>query len=57
MKRCARPSAMGIAKIILREAQHLAALEVIDDALVLTMMRYADELSMSHRSDFRRRAT
>ena len=36
---------IGIAKIILREAQHLAALEVIGDALVLTMMRFADELA------------
>jgi DNA end-binding protein Ku len=35
---------VGIAKIIIREAQHLAALEVIDNALVLTMLRYADEL-------------
>jgi DNA end-binding protein Ku len=35
---------VGIAKIIIREAQHLAAVEVIDDALVLTMLRYADEL-------------
>src|SRR5204863_5627117 len=35
---------IGIAKFILREAQHLAALEVIDDALVLTVMRFADEL-------------
>src|SRR5499426_3841997 len=35
---------VGIAKFILRDAQHLAALEVIDDALVLTMMRFADEL-------------
>jgi DNA end-binding protein Ku len=36
---------MGIAKIILRETQHLAAVEVIGDALVLTMMRFADELA------------
>jgi DNA end-binding protein Ku len=36
---------MGIAKIILREAQHLAAVEAIGDALVLTMMRFADELA------------
>jgi DNA end-binding protein Ku len=36
---------MGVAKIILREAQHLAAVEVIDDALVLTMMRFSDELA------------
>lgn len=36
---------VGIAKIILREAQHLAAIEAIGDALVLTMMRFADELA------------
>jgi DNA end-binding protein Ku len=36
---------IGIAKIILRETQHLAALQVIGDALVLTMMRFADELA------------
>jgi DNA end-binding protein Ku len=36
---------IGIAKIILRDAQHLAAVEVIRDAIVLTMMRFADELS------------
>src|SRR5688572_13531776 len=35
----------GIGKIILRETQHLAAVEVIGDALVLTMMRFADELA------------
>ena len=35
---------IGIAKIILRDAQHLAAVEAIGDALVLTMMRFADEL-------------
>jgi DNA end-binding protein Ku len=35
---------VGIAKFILREAQHLAAVEVIGDALVLTVMRFADEL-------------
>jgi len=35
---------IGIAKFILRDAQHLAAVEVIDDALVLTVMRFADEL-------------
>jgi DNA end-binding protein Ku len=36
---------IGIAKIILRDAQHLAAVEAIDDALVITMMRFADELA------------
>jgi DNA end-binding protein Ku len=36
---------IGIGKMILRDAQHLAAVEVIDDAIVLTMMRFADELA------------
>jgi len=36
---------VGIAKVILRDVQHLAALEVIDDALVLTLLRFADELT------------
>jgi len=35
---------VGIAKIIIRETQHLAAVEVIENALVLTLLRYADEL-------------
>ena len=35
---------IGIAKFLLREAQHLSAIEVIGDALVLTLMRFADEL-------------
>src|SRR6266571_8705150 len=35
---------IGIAKFILRDAQHLAAVEVIQDALVLSVMRFADEL-------------
>jgi DNA end-binding protein Ku len=36
---------IGVAKIILRDAQHLSAVEAIGDALVLTMMRFADELA------------
>jgi DNA end-binding protein Ku len=36
---------VGIAKVILRDAQHLAAVEAIEQALVLTMMRFADELT------------
>src|SRR5437764_9214858 len=36
---------IGIAKFILRDAQHLAAVEVIDNALVLSVMRFADELA------------
>lgn len=35
---------IGIAKFILRDAQHLAAVEVIENAIVLTVMRFADEL-------------
>src|SRR5262249_27095266 len=35
---------VGIATIVLRNAQHLAALEVVGNALVLTLMRYAEEL-------------
>ena len=36
---------IGIAKLILRDTQHLAAVEAIGDALVLTMMRFSDELA------------
>src|SRR5829696_4998407 len=36
---------IGVSKIILRDAQHLAAVEAIGDALVLTMMRFSDELA------------
>src|SRR5437763_2085468 len=50
-KRCERAYALlreairgsaqvGIAKFILRDAQHLAALEVIGDAMVLSVMRF-----------------
>jgi DNA end-binding protein Ku len=35
---------IGVAKFILRDTQHLAAVEVIDQALVLTLLRFADEL-------------
>ena len=35
---------IGIAKFVLREVQHLAAVEAIDDALVLSTLRFADEL-------------
>jgi DNA end-binding protein Ku len=36
---------VGIAKVILRDSQHLSAVEAIGDALVLTMMRFGDELA------------
>ena len=35
---------VGIAKFILRDAQHLAGVEVIEDAIVLSVMRFSDEL-------------
>jgi DNA end-binding protein Ku len=35
---------MGIAKFVMRDVQHLAAVEAIDDALVLSTLRFADEL-------------
>jgi len=35
---------VGVSRFIMRETQHLAALEVSGDALVLTMMRFAQEL-------------
>src|SRR5262245_50061614 len=35
---------IGISKFILRDAQHLAAVEVIGNAIVLTVMRFVDEL-------------
>ena len=35
---------VGIATIVLREAQHLAALQIVGNAMVLTQMRYAEEL-------------
>jgi DNA end-binding protein Ku len=50
---------IGIAKMILRDAQHLAAVEAIGDALVLTMMRFSDELAdlkefnFPHKADVR----
>ena len=43
---------IGIAKFILRDAQHLAAVEVIGDAIVLSVMRFADELVDASQFDF-----
>src|SRR5215212_4858241 len=43
---------LGIAKFILRDAQHLAAVEVIEDALVLSVMRFADELVDEEQFEF-----
>ena len=35
---------VGIGKVVLRERQHLVAVESIDERLVLTMLRFADEV-------------
>jgi DNA end-binding protein Ku len=35
---------IGIAKFVMRDVQHLAAVEVVGDALVLSTLRFADEL-------------
>src|ERR1700730_13134181 len=43
---------IGIAKFILRDAQHLAAVEVIEQAIVLSVMRFAEELVDVARFDF-----
>ncbi len=43
---------IGVAKFVLRERQHLAALEVIDQALVLSTLRFADELVSVSEYDF-----
>src|SRR6266480_1450482 len=43
---------IGIAKFILRDAQHLAAVEVIEQALVLSVMRFAEELVDVAQFDF-----
>jgi DNA end-binding protein Ku len=43
---------IGVAKFILRDAQHLAAVEVIDQAIVLSVMRFADELVDVGQFDF-----
>jgi DNA end-binding protein Ku len=43
---------IGIAKFILRDAQHLAAVEVIENAIVLSVMRFADELVDVKQFDF-----
>jgi DNA end-binding protein Ku len=39
-----RTGSIGIGKIIIRQKQHLAAVKVVGDALVLELMRFANEL-------------
>jgi DNA end-binding protein Ku len=43
---------VGIAKFVLRDKQQLAAIEVIDAALVLTTLRFADELVSTSELNF-----
>src|SRR5215213_935758 len=43
---------IGIAKFILRDSQHLAAVEVIENAIVLSVMRFADELVYATQFEF-----
>ena len=43
---------IGIAKFIMRETQHLAAVEGIGDALVLSTLRFADELVEHQLTEF-----
>ena len=43
---------IGVAKFILRDAQHLAAVEAIENALVLSVMRFDDELIDVRQFDF-----
>jgi DNA end-binding protein Ku len=47
-------SRVGIAKFVLRDQQHLAAVEVIGQALVLSVMRFSDELVDAGQFDFPR---
>jgi DNA end-binding protein Ku len=43
---------VGIAKIVMRDTPHLAAVEAIEDALVLSTMRFQDELVEEKAYDF-----
>jgi DNA end-binding protein Ku len=43
---------IGVAKFVLRSKQRLAAIEAIDDALVLSTMRFRDELAKLEEFDF-----
>ncbi|HXW03847.1 MAG TPA: Ku protein [Vicinamibacterales bacterium] len=43
---------VGVAKIVLRSKQRLAAIEAIGDALVLSTMRFRDELARLEEFDF-----
>jgi DNA end-binding protein Ku len=43
---------VAVAKFILREDQHLAAISVLEDALVITMMRFEDEIVGLDQYDF-----
>jgi DNA end-binding protein Ku len=44
-KALAETGRIGIGKVVMREKQHLVGIESIEGRLVLTMMRYADEVA------------
>ena len=46
---------VGIAKFVMRDKQHLCAVEAIEDALVLTMMRFEEDLVDVSAYDFPKR--
>ena len=47
-----RTKKAGIAKVVIRTRQHLAALVVVEDALVLNVLRFADEVIMPSAYEF-----
>ena len=47
-----KSGAVGVGKIIIRQTQHLAGVKVIGDAMVLEMMRFANELVDPAEYDF-----
>jgi DNA end-binding protein Ku len=48
---------VGVGKIIIRQTQHLAGVKVVGDALVLEIMRFANELVDAKEFNFPRRDT
>ncbi|MGC4080789.1 MAG: Ku protein [Vicinamibacterales bacterium] len=50
-------SRIGIAKFIMRDTQHLVAIEPIDEAIVLSLMRFSDELADTPTVSLPKRAT
>jgi DNA end-binding protein Ku len=51
-----KTGAVGIGKIIIRQKQHLAGIKVVGDALILEIMRFANELVDASEYNFPKRA-